>query len=213
MSRIQKMREKQHGIPLVPLSPVVTTTKSLPEALKTAEPPTKPLPVVPDPPANHAAPATSKPAASPAKVKPPVVGTEVITHSCGHPGLLELFAPRQDKFRDARRKKQTDKPCPACKHAAHAALQQEQANKQPKIDRRKHGVPDDFRHVHGTIINKCWDGHRWHVVLTIPGVPEFRCESPGSFPAEIRLTCEYLAWLKANEPIDPITPQKSNDGC
>ncbi len=183
MSRLDKMRERQHGIPLVP-PPLVTTTEKPPIKVTIGKPSTPP----PEPP--------TKPAAAPGKVKPEVVGIEVIKHSCGHPGELELFPDRQDKFRDARRKKQTDKPCPACKHAAHAALQQEQANKQPKIDRRKHGVPDDFRHVPGTLISKCWDGKRWHVVLDVPGSPQFRCESQGSFPAEIRLTLEYLAWLK-----------------
>src|SRR4051794_31888101 len=53
------------------------------------------------------------------KPKPPVVRTEQVVCSCGHQVEFELFADKVDRFRDGRRKKLTDRPCPTCRKKAH----------------------------------------------------------------------------------------------
>lgn len=57
------------------------------------------------------------------KPKPPVISTEPVTCTCGHTVQFELFADAQDRFREARRKKLTDRACPACRNQAEADRQ------------------------------------------------------------------------------------------
>ena len=51
------------------------------------------------------------------KIKPPVIGTEQVIALCGHEATLEHFAPKQDKYRDQRRKNMAAKACPQCRQA------------------------------------------------------------------------------------------------
>jgi len=81
----------------------------------------KAAPVQAAPPVSAPAPA-AKPVQK-EKPKPAVVGHETVTCSCGHTATLELFAEKQDKFRDVRRKKLQDRPCQACRVATHEARQ------------------------------------------------------------------------------------------
>ncbi len=63
--------------------------------------------------------ATANKAESPKKGTLPVVGTEMVAASCGHPVGFQLFADAKDKYRQARREKLTGKPCPQCRQETH----------------------------------------------------------------------------------------------
>lgn len=141
--RLQKMREK-HGAVLAPLSPTVTTTA----------PPPKPT--------GHLVVQTKQ-----------VVGSEPVTHSCGHAGTLEHFPPNQDKFRDARRLKQQGKPCPECKAKLQTERQQAETSKPSKQPVRPM-IPDRLPAQSQFVIEPYdAEAQTWTGYLKVPGFDPF----------------------------------------
>ncbi len=156
------------------------------------------------------------PAPRPQKVKPPVVGTEQVTCACGHPATFELFADKQDKYRDNRRKKVTDRPCSACRqqaaqeHNARAKAEAE-ARRGPKQQRRalrndqrnhQQRLPDGAGfHVFYNAASTRWQGS-----LEIPdaaaemGFRRFDNDASGVFKLLGKLDAQYREWLAAQTP-------------
>src|SRR5258708_35488429 len=69
---------------------------------------------------------------------PPVVAYEDVKASCGHMEKFGLFADRQDRFRNDRRKKVAERPCKACREQKQREEQEaakaRQAQKQQRAE-------------------------------------------------------------------------------
>jgi hypothetical protein len=110
--------------------------------------------------------------------KPPVVGGEQVTCACGHAVKFESFPGKPDKYRDERRKKLADRPCPQCRAEAHektiaeqkakAELRKAELRKQPKAS-----PPQRFpgRLPHASEFHAVYDAETktWSGTLTIEG--------------------------------------------
>lgn len=118
-----------------------------------------------------------KQAPRPQKVKPPVVGTEDVIVACGHTAKLELFAPKQDKFRDARREKLAKRACPECRQKTHRErMEQDKVKREVRAVRSAAFIPPQ-RLPTGSVKTLTWDGELWHGILTIPEVGQFWYEA------------------------------------
>jgi hypothetical protein len=153
----------------------------------------------------QAAPTTPAPAAEkaprpapPQKVKPPVVGTEQATARCGHAVPFELFEDKKDKYRDARRKKLTDRDCSACRVKAQA--EKEAADKEAARKRRAEKpnpppAPEKGRLPHGSRYDVAYDAgkEQWCGTLTVPGLAPITAEASAVFKLLRRLDDLYRA--------------------
>ncbi len=148
------------------------------------------LPVAPPkPPASVSTAAKPPNKAQPQKVKPPVIGTEEVHATCGHPVAFELFALKADKFRDARRAKLTDKACPACRKEAQAvkeakerAERAERAAVPPKKPKGAGRMNENQRLPHQSSFMVQYDAEKkmWSGALFVNGV-KFSGEASGVF--------------------------------
>jgi hypothetical protein len=142
--------------------------------------------------------------------KPPVVGVEKVTCACGHEAELELYPDRQDKFRAARRKNLTDRPCPPCRQKAHAELtarEQAQAAERKKAragppPRKAAARPVVERLPHGSAFAASFDAQavKWSGTLTVTtpeGGQVFAGEAGGVFRLLSLLDGQYREWLAA----------------
>jgi len=117
-----------------------------------------------------------KPAKVPGKVqqrkekpRPEVIGTEVITHSCGHPGVLEHFPAKADKFRDARRAKKQGSWCPECKAKDQAARAVKNTEKL-----RRYKLPERLPDQSQFVVEPYYaEGQTWSGYLKVPGHEPF----------------------------------------
>ena len=156
-------------------------------------------------------PAPGKPAGRPAPAgkpaKPPVVGVEKVTCACGHEAELELYEDRKDKFRAARRKNLTDRPCPDCRQKAHAELtarEQARAAERKKARggppaRKAAARPVIERLPHGSAFAVSYDARavKWSGTLTVPtpeGGKVFEGEAGGVFKLLSLLDGQYREW-------------------
>ncbi len=107
--------------------------------------------------------------------KPPVIGNEDLTASCGHPVKLEMF--KHDKFVEVRRKNLKERPCPECRQKAHQeTLAKQQAGvckpkpwQQWQAAMMLSRLPDGARFDVGYNAEQT----KWSGTLTIPGCPVF----------------------------------------
>jgi hypothetical protein len=122
------------------------------------------------------------------KVKPPVVGIEQVTVKCGHAVPFELFDLKKDKFRNDRRKKLTDRDCPACRvkaQEARQAAEQEEARKR-RLDKPKKERPPanpSGRLPDGSRFDVAWDEAKgqWAGTLAVPGLAPLAASASGVF--------------------------------
>jgi hypothetical protein len=139
------------------------------------------------------------------KPKPPAVATEQVAAACGHAVPFELYADtKDDKFRDVRRKKLTERDCPECRAKAHAErTAAEQAAARERRAARPEGKPGPRelkgRLPDGATFNVTWDAAagRWSGTLTVPGVGAFTDSRPGLFKLNRALDDQYRATLPA----------------
>src|ERR1700722_9379386 len=69
---------------------------------------------------------------------PPIVAYEDVTASCGHTEKFGLFADKQDRFRNDRRKKVLERPCKACREAKQR--EEQEAAQAPALVGNKYAV-------------------------------------------------------------------------
>jgi hypothetical protein len=157
--------------------------------------------------------AAPRPAAGPIqKVKPPVVGVEQVTVRCGHVVPFELFDLKKDKFRDARRKKLTDRDCSACRIKAQEARQaadQEAARQRRPDNKPKKERPSanpSGRLPDGSRFDVVYDAPKgqWAGTLTVPGLAPLAAAASGVFKLLRILDHMYRATL-------PAAPEPSSD--
>jgi hypothetical protein len=160
-----------------------------------------------------------RPAACPfQKVKPPVVGIEQVTVKCGHAVPFELFDLKKDKFRNDRRKKLTDRDCPACRIKAQEARQaadQEDARKR-RLDKPKKERPPanpSGRLPDGSRFDVAWDEAKgqWSGTLAVPGLAPLTASASGVFKLLQILDRMYRATL-AEEPDGGADPSRDVGG-
>lgn len=132
--------------------------------------------------------------------KPPVVAVEPVTCVCGHVADFELFADKQDRFRDARRKKLAERPCPQCRMAAE---RQRVAEAQAAAPKRRHHrtsksrLPDGAQFV--VTYNAAFQSWGGHLLI---GDKRFVAQAGGVFTLLARLDDQYRAAL----------PREGSDG-
>jgi hypothetical protein len=124
---------------------------------KPAQPQPAPQPVQPQPAAQPA----QKP--RPGKNFGKAVRVEKVKCKCGHEVDFQIFPDKQDRFREDRRKKITDRACPPCRQAAHEELCKKGAK--PKTDKKLYRLP------HGSVFDiQPFDGEKlqWTASLIVP---------------------------------------------
>jgi hypothetical protein len=152
------------------------------------------------------------------KIKPPVVSTEQVLCSCGHAAAFELFADKVDKFRAGRRKKLTDRPCPACRQKAHlermandqAAIAERAKLRPPQPSRPGKNRLPIGRLPDGAAFAVAYDGkaERWRGTLTIPaadgrGAQTFTSEASAVFRLLTKLDEQYRQQAAVGLASDP----------
>lgn len=160
----------------------------------------------------------SKPAAAPRpagvpfpKVKPAVVGVEQVTVQCGHAVPFELFDPKKDKFRDARRKKLTDRPCSACRIKAQEARQavEKEAARQKRLAKAKNAAvaASDPRNrlPDGSRFDVAYDASKgqWSGTLAVPGLAPISAAASGVFKLLMNLDRLYRKAAAPEAEADP----------
>ncbi len=167
------------------------------------------------PPSKHQPPTPSKPPKNPQppqKVKPPVVRTEQVSALCQHLVPFEIFPDKQDKFRDARRKKLADKACPACRKEANAAREaKERAERaaNPKKPKPNGRMNEGQRLPHGSSFAVKYDAERkmWSGTLDIGAKlmnpVQFHAECSGVFRLLSALDRDYRRSLH-NQPAGEV---------
>jgi hypothetical protein len=149
------------------------------------------------------------PAARPGK--PPTVGVEKVTCLCGHAAELELYPDKQDKFRDARRKKLAERACPDCRQKAHA--EREAREKAEAAGRRKAKGPGRQKEMErlpdGSAFAVTYDAQavKWSGTLTVPAegaAKVFEGEAGAVFKLLTALDAQYRRWAAGQA--DPRAP-------
>ena len=158
--------------------------------------------------------AAKAPAAPPQRPKPPVVGVEQVAVRCGHVVPFELFDLKKDKYRDARRKKLTDRDCSACRikaqeereaadREASRKRRQEKAKMAPPLSTPQHRLP------HGSRFDVAYDAAKgeWSGTLTVPGLAPFT----GSRSAVFMLLRTLDEMYRATRPAAEDAPDENRD--
>jgi hypothetical protein len=132
-----------------------------------------------------------------------------VTCACGHEADLLLFDDKKDRaFRDARRQKLAERPCPDCRRKAHADLV---ARQQAEAARRKAARPaapapkekaprpQAGRLPHGSEFRVSYDAgaEKWSGTLTVTtpeGGKVFEGEAGGVFRLLTALDAQYRQW-------------------
>jgi hypothetical protein len=164
--------------------------------------------------------------------KPPVVGTERVTCSCGHEIDFELFEDKKDSFRKERRAKLTGRACPACRQAAAAekAKQEQEAKRQRREERerlrKERGIGEQGwkakadKHIarlpDGSTYQAAYDGkaRNWSGTLAIPDPVTagksllFSATAPAVFKLLALLDSLWRDWLKERQR--PCTPDRES---
>ena len=158
------------------------------------------------------------------KPKPEVVATEKVTALCGHTLDFAHFSEKQDKFREARRKKLTDKPCPDCRAKANAervavekvAIAERKKNRPPKqqyssikIERLPHGSTFAFEPF--DLPNLLWKG-TLTIVCPPPGVAidlslfpvTFSSQNTAFFRLATILDRQWRRWFEDHLPAEKV---------
>lgn len=141
----------------------------------------------------------------PKRGTPTVTATEMVEAKCGHLVEFQLFEDKKDKYRDQRRKKMTDRDCPACRQERER-LRQEEAQKrraEDSVSTRAWKMPKG-RLPHGSHFDATYDGEAqaWTGTLTIPADPSplvFSYTKGGVFRLMSTLDTMYRKWLIEQE--------------
>jgi hypothetical protein len=136
------------------------------------------------------------------KPKPPVMGVEPVTVKCGHTVPFELFDLKKDKFRDNRRKKLTDRDCPACRVKAQEARQaaEQEAARQRRQDKpmgKRPAANPSSRLPDGSRFDVAWDSAKgqWAGSLAVPGLAPLTASASGVFKLLQILDRQYRATM------------------
>lgn len=204
------------------------------KAAKTPQEPLKPKPA-PNPPKPPEKPAGAILGASQSlipvkKGSPPVVSIEKVTAQCGHTVDFPIFPDPKDRFRDKRKLKYTDRPCPDCRAKQHTELEKKQAADKAKRDlkktqngevhhskgpkKKKQGCRDQVRFPHGSeFVDVVYDAVevKWRCTLRIglvdAGGPTFSIDGKGIHALLVKLGWKYRFWIKEQEKLGTMLPQ------
>jgi hypothetical protein len=124
----------------------------------------------------------------PQRPKPPVVGVEQVVVRCGHTVPFELFDLKQDKYRNARRKKLTDAACRDCRlkvHEERTHAEMEAARKRRSERPKKERAPSgpENRLPDGARFDVAFDAAKgeWSGTLAVPGLAPLTASASGVF--------------------------------
>jgi hypothetical protein len=149
------------------------------------------------------------------KPKSPVLRTEQVKASCGHMTDFKIYDDKKDqRFREQRRAKTAERPCPSCRQKAHQErLAQEERARQEKAHRiaeaakaPKPQAPDNpqrgRRLPHGSNFNVTYDATKmqWSGTLTVPEKGTFTATASGINALLKLLDKQYWQAAGVNEP-------------